>query len=128
MSVVNEIENNDEVVFPSEAELSKMTKADLTAFIKKLELKGKKDERQQEWGKQFDIWLIRASRKERTITFDLSKPVTLLSDLSGSVPPRPYQITGIPKRIDKYHIQVLVKQEEIWINKAFITGCRLVQS
>lgn len=79
------------------------------------------EKREKDWGKQFDIWLIRAAKKERTLTFEYqsfgsNKMGTFIKD-------------GIPLRVDKYFIQIRwTSGEEEWLNKSFLVKCRDAQN
>lgn len=84
-----------------------------------VETQPQQEKRQQEWGQQFDKWLINAARREKTIDILLSLPYPGFS-AEGNI------VTGVPKRIDKDFIQLVVNSKEVWIQKAFIVGCTLV--
>lgn len=112
-----------ESTFPSKEELGKLKKDELIKLIEDIEFQVKKEERQKEWGQQFDIWLIRAARKERAIEFVFSVGIEF-----GMIPGTMAlyrNLIGIPKRVDKYEIQIgLPNGDEVWVNKAFIVACK----
>jgi hypothetical protein len=77
----------------------------------------RREKRFNEWGDQFDIWLIRAAKKQREIECILS------SDLAG-VTQKGNVLQGVPLRVDKNQVQFLVKEEEIWIDRSLLVTAK----
>lgn len=75
------------------------------------ELKNQQQQRQGQWGQQYDVWLIRRARKQRIVDFllELNWP--------GENP----LISAIPVRIDKDAVQVVIgSNDPFWIMKSNI--------
>lgn len=77
----------------------------------------RREKRQNEWGDQFDIWLIRAAKKKREIECILS------CELSG-ITQKGNVLQGTPLRVDKNQVQFLVKEEEVWVNRSLLFTAR----
>lgn len=73
-------------------------------------------DRQKEWGQQFDKWLINAARRGKTVEILLSLEYPGFTT-DGNL------ITGIPKRVDKEFMQMIVHGKEVWLSKAYFVGC-----
>lgn len=74
-------------------------------------------ERQKEWGQQFDKWLINAARRNLIVELKLSCEYSGVTR-DGNI------VHCIPKRVDKYFVQVVVDKVEVWVNKMHIVGCK----
>lgn len=70
----------------------------------------RREKRFKEWGDQFDIWLIRAAKKQRLIECILSSTLAGITK-DGNI------VEGIPLRVDKDQIQLLIDQQEVWISR-----------
>jgi hypothetical protein len=79
----------------------------------------RKAERKQEWGLQFDRWLIRAAKNQLPVELLLDRTYPSIT-VEGDI------CSGIPQRVDKYFIQMLINSVEVWINKTHIVGCKQV--
>lgn len=75
-----------------------------------------KKKRAEDWGKQFDVWLIRAARKTRPVCIVLAKD-------SGNLK-KGEEVQCLPLRIDRDFVQFGVGEEKIWINKSYLVSCK----
>lgn len=73
----------------------------------------RREQRYKEWGDQFDIWLIRAAKKQRAIVCIMDRELPGVTT-NGNV------LEGIPLRVDKFNMQIQVDQEEIWIERSMM--------
>jgi|SRR5215831_3208052 len=114
MSAINDAMGEQEI-----PDFGKMKKEELVKYCEDLSSterlrqeseKAKQDERQRDWGQQFDMWLIRAARKEKEVEFGVLTDEFKLVD-------------GVPIRIDKYHVQIRIEGREVWFNKSVIVSC-----
>lgn len=114
-TVEQQVEESENGIVFSDEYLATLTKPKLIDLIKSFEGVKKKEKRQEDWGKQFDKWLIHAATKKKEVTFVMATAV------SSS----PETIKAIPLRIDKYNVQVkcLSDDTEPWLNKNFIIYC-----
>lgn len=81
----------------------------------------RQEDRKREWGQQFHKWLINSARRSATVKFDMSEHIPGISDTVTS-------IIGIPKRVDRDFVQVVVGNQEIWVQLKYIVSCQQVES
>lgn len=73
--------------------------------------------RKNEWGTQFDRWLIHAAQKGLRVKFLLSPEYAKLKKQT--------HLVGVPLRIDKDMVQIRFENEEPWIQKNFFVEAQL---
>lgn len=77
------------------------------------------DRRRQEWGFQFDVWLIRNAKKNRPVNVILSRPLPGVTESE--------LFTAVPTRIDQFYVQFDINGKLPWINKSLIDACLPVE-
>lgn len=77
----------------------------------------KKDQRQREWGQQFDMWLIRAAKRKQFVELLLCSPYPGVTRENNMV-------SCVPLRVDKYMVEVAVDNAPVWLSKQYIIGCK----
>jgi len=77
----------------------------------------RRDKRFQEWGDQFDIWLIRAAKKRRPVECIMAEDLSGITQ-DGKV------LQGIPLRVDKHQVQFLVNDDEVWVNRSLMVTAK----
>jgi hypothetical protein len=114
-------QQNVEPEVPEAARLEKLSKKELVELIGRLNHRVQQDERKKQWGDQFDVWLIRCSRKNQCVVIATTHEIY---DRKGMVFST-NTIVGIPTRVDKDQIQLQLKDSKnlVWINKSIIGIC-----